>query len=1082
MNTCSVRLTILAILTALLAAAQRRPIDPAELARLREEEPRRLRFIAESLSTARLRLGLAEPHALELRHAFTDQYGRLHARYRQMYKGLRVLSGGLIAHLDEQDRFLDPTMKLFTGIDLDPAAVIDASVARSTVSAKLQEESPGAGPSVKLELVVYPERVLRFVEDVTLRVIPTVPSIGEYQWTIWKYSLVYLVLTSTDDSAEDDREPQAWMLDAVSGEIRRRYSLRADDSPRSASRGTARTLFFGAVDLATSRNDESQQYELTDVTRGNNTVRNLKHLTSIKRSKASPYTSGSNTWGDGRRYASINGATSSNGETPAADVAFTVERAWDLLRNVFGHDGLDGKGASIETRVHFGNNSSDAFWHRTARAAFFGDGDLAASPPPMDLETVAHEIGHGLWYSFIDSEGGDESEADGISQGNADIFASLVEFYYLASKGRGTLITDVEAAWNFRDRMVNPPSVSFRPAGGSPQPGLAYWTPNVPAQEEHAVGALYGHLFVLLARGASSIPLSPLSSRFFEKGSAGLGVQGAAELWYVATTAYLSDEPNFFDLRNAYLQAASVLHGEGSTAYNIVLNAFAAVGLGAPAVDASYPVLSDPTIQSIDEGEGSMLVATGASDDTGVLRVEFVIDNNAPALTRSRVPYSGYLDISRFAAGAHSFTARAIDYRGNVGFNSVPFALRGVNQVISDGGFESGGARWTSSAGVIRTGAQEAFLGTRYAGFDGGGFLSQSFSIGAAATEANFSFRLRVDNPDGSPSGGRLELQVRDDKGAILEILNSYFDNLSTQDALANHYQKFTFRLNAYRGRAIEMRFVSTATPGAVRFRVDNVSLTTVEPSGVEVSAEVDDGEGSLILRLRNLTGIRASQISRVDYRVNGELFASAKTDPFTLVLTTQGLIRRAHTLTAVLYDPVGTKLFESLPVTFQVREVNQIVQNGGFEFGGQNWVTTGQTSFGRDTETLQRAFLGVRYALLGGKGAAHTDELSQTFTVPDEATSVTLSFRLRIDTQERTAADILTVRLFDEVGRRLADLATYDSLLNTKGADSAREYVKGSFDLTPQVGRQVVVHFQGRENTGAPTSFQIDNVNVTWR
>jgi hypothetical protein len=240
-----------------------------------------------------------------------------------------------------------------------------------------------------------------------------------------------------------------------------------------------------------------------------------------------------------------------------------------------------------------------------------------------------------------------------------------------------------------------------------------------------------------------------------------------------------------------------------------------------------------------------------------------------------------------------------------------------------------------------------------------------------------------------------------------------------------------------------------------------------------------------VVFRVRNLTGFRPGQVSRVDFVLNGETAATATAEPYVAVVPSNPLGRRTSTMTAVLYDVGGAKLLETAPVTFVVREVNQLVLNGSFELGGVNWTTVGQTAFARDADPSApnpRAFLGARYALMGGRGAAQSYELSQPVAIPAEAVSATLGFRLRIDANER-ANDTLTVRVFErDGGRDVAVLGTFTSQLNTKGADSARGYVKRTFDLSRYAGREIIVQFQAREDTGTPTSFLVDVVNLAWK
>jgi len=1047
-------------------AAQKRPVGAEDLVRIQAAEGQRVRLATDRMNALRGEFGLSEAHQLEWRSALTDLYGLTHVRYGQIYKGVRVLGGSAIVVIDEQDRLLPPALKLFADVNMEVTPAVDEAAARASIA---QEAGVGeVEPSVQVRLAILPERVLVFTGDLSKRVLLDTAAMEEHQWVTQGYRLVWYGLSSVMDASPDAREPMGWLVDATTGVVLRRWTLRVNQGPQPAL-GLGQSLFHGTVQLNTAVDAQPQQFELTDLTRGGNRVRNLDNQTSVKSAAAAAFRNSTNSWGDGRRYEASSGSASANGQTAAVDVAFAVERSWDTLRNLFGRSGLDGRGTRIDTRVHFGSSFDGAFWHRSANAAFFGDGNPNSPFTVTDLETVAHELGHGMWYTQIETDGLDGSEALGIGEGHADIVASLVEFYLLASRGQGTVLPDVEAPWNFRARMVDPGRVG----------GLREWDATAGSRVEHAVGTIYGRLFVLLARGASADRTSATYSRFFPVGMAGLGLQEAAQLWYLATSGYLPDEPNFFELRQAFLRAAELLFGAESPGVRITQNAFAAVGLGAPVVDMSAPVVSGLSVSELDEGEGSVRVSAGAADDTGVLRVEFLV-NNELAVSRTRAPYAGYVSIAKLTPGTHTLLARALDYGARTGISTTTFAVRGVNQLIQDGGLEDGGSAWTATSGVIRSGAADSFLGTRHAAFSGNASLSQRVRISDAATSAALSFRLRVET-GGALAGDRLEAQIRDERGAVLETLATVFDSVTTRDEVANHYLKRTFDLLAYRGRTVEVRFASTAPAGAPRFRVDNVSLVVEEPVSVTAEADADNGERSVTFRVRNLAGLRPGQAARVEYAVNGEVVASSTLSPYAVVLPTQSLALRAHTMVATVFDGSGAKLADSAAVTFTVAAANQLVVNGGFETGGFGWLTTGQTTFGRDTDTVQRSFMGLRYAQLGGSGVAHTDELLQRFVVPATATAAALSFRLRIDTQETTAADTMVVRLLDENGLRLAEAGSFTSLTNTKGTDSVRGYVKRTFDLKPYIGRSILVQFQARENTGRPTGFIVDNVSATF-
>jgi Putative Ig domain/Subtilase family len=138
---------------------------------------------------------------------------------------------------------------------------------------------------------------------------------------------------------------------------------------------------------------------------------------------------------------------------------------------------------------------------------------------------------------------------------------------------------------------------------------------------------------------------------------------------------------------------------------------------------------------------------------------------------------------------------------------------------------------------------------------------------------------------------------------------------------------------------------------------------------------------------------------------------------------------------------------------------------NPGFETGrGAPWSTSSGviSSVGGG----QIAHSGSWYAWLDGYGTSHTDTLSQPLTVPASCRTATLTFWLRVNTEETTtsvAYDKLTVRLGGSV------VASFSNL-------SRGGYRRVSLNLTGYRGRTVLVSFLGTEDRGMTTSFIIDD------
>ncbi|MYN17332.1 M4 family peptidase [Rugamonas sp. FT107W] len=150
----------------------------------------------------------------------------------------------------------------------------------------------------------------------------------------------------------------------------------------------------------------------------------------------------------------------------------------------------------------------------------------------------------------------------------------------------------------------------------------------------------------------------------------------------------------------------------------------------------------------------------------------------------------------------------------------------------------------------------------------------------------------------------------------------------------------------------------------------------------------------------------------------------------------------------------------------------NELVTNGGFENGATGWHgSTGDIG----SFSGQQAYEGTRYAWMGGNGFYAIETLTQSVTIPSNATSAMLTFALHIDTDETAHKiyDRLTVTVRSSSGAVLRTLATWSNL------DAADGYQIRSFDLSAFKGRTVTLSFAMREDSGKQTSFVLDKVSL---
>jgi len=151
-----------------------------------------------------------------------------------------------------------------------------------------------------------------------------------------------------------------------------------------------------------------------------------------------------------------------------------------------------------------------------------------------------------------------------------------------------------------------------------------------------------------------------------------------------------------------------------------------------------------------------------------------------------------------------------------------------------------------------------------------------------------------------------------------------------------------------------------------------------------------------------------------------------------------------------------------------------ELLLNRGFESGSANWTATAGVI---TNSTGQTPRTGAFYAWLDGYGTTHTDSLFQQITVPASATTVTLSFWLKITTAETTTTtqfDRLQVQIRNSSNTVLTTLATYSNLNNTTG------YVLKTFDVTAFKGQTIRIYFLGTEDSSLQTSFVIDDTSCT--
>ncbi|MDE2406741.1 MAG: CehA/McbA family metallohydrolase [Xanthomonadaceae bacterium] len=261
----------------------------------------------------------------------------------------------------------------------------------------------------------------------------------------------------------------------------------------------------------------------------------------------------------------------------------------------------------------------------------------------------------------------------------------------------------------------------------------------------------------------------------------------------------------------------------------------------------------------------------------------------------------------------------------------------------------------------------------------------------------------------------------------------------------------------------------NNTTSTAVAFNISNVTADTTAPT---VSSSVSGTSGTITL---SATASDNVGVTKVEFLVDGVLKGSDTTAPYAMTLDSTTLANGSHTLTAKAYDAannVGTSTAVAFSVDNSAPAVERLL-NGSFESGKTSWAASSGVITNSSTYAART---GTWKAWLNGYGKANTEYVYQSVAIPATATSATLTFWLRVASNETTttaAYDTLKIQVRNGSNAVLATLATYSNL--NKGSS----YVQRTFDVSAYKGQTIRVYFEGVEGAQVATSFIVDDVSL---
>ncbi|MBI3130155.1 MAG: M4 family metallopeptidase [Acidobacteria bacterium] len=485
-----------------------------------------------------------------------------HARFQQTFQGVKIFGGEVITHTDREGNQRAMTLAHQPVAALNTTPGLQASEALALAHQILAPKG-GYAYAPKVELVIVPETETILVRP-SRRALDMDFGTQISREQVVRYTLAYHVHTELENGTEETAHTD-FLLNAHTGAVIDRWST----LHTTAANGTGNSQFSGNVTLQT--NSTASGYEMRDMTRGTagNYTTNLNHATS---GTGTIYTDTDNGWGDGANYVEGSSTTAANGQTAAVDAHYGLGVTWDMYKNVFGRNGIDGAGTTTYSRVHYSNSYDNAFWSDSCFCMTYGDGSSFLTLTALDV--AGHEMTHGVTSRTANLTY--RGESGGLNESMSDIFGTMAEFY------RGSSAATIPASggnWTIGEQLATP---SFnRPLRYMYKPSLDgsskdAWSTSLKRLDVHYSSGPMNRCFYFLSQGTGT---GNYASTYLPGGMTGIGNDKAARIVFKALTSYMTSSTTYAGARTACLNAATALYGSGSAEYTAVANAFKAINV-----------------------------------------------------------------------------------------------------------------------------------------------------------------------------------------------------------------------------------------------------------------------------------------------------------------------------------------------------------------------------------------------------------------------------------------------------------------------------------------------------------------------
>ncbi|MEW8971599.1 MAG: M4 family metallopeptidase [Mesobacillus sp.] len=467
---------------------------------------------------------------LKVKSTEKDQLGMTHVRFNQSVNGVNVEGAEVIVHFNKNNEIVSVngrTTQTITADSVDTNATLSSDEALSAALASVNAPE---------ELTYEPTSEL-----------VVLPFEGK-NYTAFKVNVNFM-----------GEEPGNWFVfvDAKTGEVIDKYNglMHADEQTQKGAgkgvHGDHRELHITQV----KEPNAGTKFALADYSH-----ENLGGIVTYD--AKNDYSSSNDTVYMGNSAAFI-----SDYDRAAVDAHYNSEKVYDYFLNEHGRNSLDGNGMAIISRVHYGNNYNNASWN--GRWMTYGDGDgkfmisLSAG-----LDVAAHEMTHGVISHSANLVYRNQSGA--LNESFADVFGALVDDSdwemgedIMAPEAKANGSTVLRSLSNPNGVIVSNEQRRAYSTNGGVYPDhmdeFYHMPTSVDGGGVHVNSSITNHAAYLIAQD--------------------LGREKLGKIYYRALTVYLTANSDFSDARQAIVQSAIDLYGEGSEEEAAANAGFDAVGI-----------------------------------------------------------------------------------------------------------------------------------------------------------------------------------------------------------------------------------------------------------------------------------------------------------------------------------------------------------------------------------------------------------------------------------------------------------------------------------------------------------------------